>query len=527
MPKYKAIWFLVTAGMAIVTMGGCYSQEKMAREFESNRKTRAAALMSGQAEPELGLPEVITGSLSLSDCIEMALIHSTDVQLAKQALLQAKGRMTEAIATALPKVNFTGSGQRNDNKGFINQKETYDLAFLARQPLYLGGVVGAALDGATAYSYMSQQQLRQSLHIVQLQVRSLYLDALLAQELIKVAEQAKVDAEELLADAEKKYKFGTGTRYEVLQAEVNVTGKETELIVQQNKAQVTLTALLNMMGISQLSKVELIDELDFHVEEMLKDHHMRTALERRPELLVGEAMIRLAKDNIISVQAGNRPQVYLQGMYQRTYPGFGANFDNIFSGLYPAFAQFLEEANVDFDDPGIPPSSGGGGGKDWERTMYGGLQVQWAIFDGFLTDGRVTQAKAELKRQEIGLSKMEQQVQLEITQALLNLADSEKLVLSQMGNVTNAEEALRLAQVQFREGAGTSLDVISAELALARARSNYSSAVHAHQLAQLNLEWSSGTIGEDFAVDDQDDSITVLDNDKTAEAEEPEKKERA
>ncbi|MCP4710407.1 MAG: TolC family protein [Planctomycetes bacterium] len=516
MPKYGTMKFLILAGALAAIMGGCYSQEKMAREFESNRKSRAAALMNGQAEPELGLPEVITGSLSLADCIELALIHSTDVQLAKQSLLQAKGQMTEAIATALPTVNFTGSGQRNDNKGFIDQKETYDLAVLARQPLYLGGVVGAALDGATAFSYMSQQQLRQSLHMVQLQVRSLYLDALLAQELIKVSEQAKLDAEKLLSDAEKKFKFGTGTRYEVLQAEVNFTSKETELIVQQNKAQVALTTLLNMMGVSQLSEVELTDVLEFQVEEKLKDHHMRTALERRPELLVGEAMIRLAQDNIISVQAGNRPQVFLQGMYQRTYPGFSSNFNSIFSGLYPAFSQFLTDANVDFDDPGIPPSSGGGG-KEWERTMYGGLQVQWAIFDGFLTDGRVTQAKAELKRQEIGLSKMEQQVQLETTQALLNLADSEKLVLAQMGNVTNAKEALRLAQVQFREGAGTSLDVISAELALARARSNYSSAVHAHQLSQLNLEWSSGTIGEEFLTDDQSDNVTVFDDTKTEE----------
>jgi len=523
MPRYGTMNFLILGGVLAALMGGCYSPEKMAREFEANRRTRAAALISGRAEPELGMPEVITGSLSPADCIELALLHNPEVQLAKQSLLQAKGQMTEALSTALPKVNFTGTGQRNDNKGFIDQKETYDLTVLARQPLYLGGVVGAALDAATAYSYLSQQQLRLSLNGVQLQVRSLYLNALLVQELIKVAEQAKSDAEVLLADAEKKYKFGTGTRYEVLQAEVNVSSRETELIKQRNDGQMAMTSLLNALGVSQLSRVELTGKLEFNVREAADEEYLRTALERRPELLVGEAMIRLAQDNIISVQAGNRPRVFLQGMYQRSYPGFSANFKNIFSGLYPTFAQFLRDAHVDFDDPGVPPSSGGDS-KEWERTMYGGLQVEWAIFDGFLTDGKVTQAKAELKRQEIGLSKMEQQVQLETTQSLLNLTNSEQLVWSLVGNVTNAEEALRLAQVQFREGAGTSLDVISAELALARARSNYSSAVHAYLISQLKLEWSSGTIGGDFPAGDQEDKVIVLDEQKAAKAEKKEAK---
>jgi outer membrane protein TolC len=184
----------------------------------------------------------------------------------------------------------------------------------------------------------------------------------------------------------------------------------------------------------------------------------------RPDLLIGESMVRLAGDNVLSEQSSNRPKVYLEGTYQQDYPGFG--------------------------------SSVFGGGEAWQRSMNGGVSVEWPIFDGLRTDGLVTQAKAEVQRQQVFLRRLDQQVQFEVNQALLDLRSSEEFVQSQLGNVENAEEALRLARVNFRRGNGTSLDVISAELGLSEARSDYSRAVHGYQVSLLKLHWALGTLGE-------------------------------
>ena len=502
-------------GLSLVIFGaggGCITQEKIAQEFQSKRRARAAALLSKTAEPEMIEPEVISGPLSLADGIELALIHNKDVQTAKQQLIEAQGQMTEAIATALPSATFSGTGQRNDNTGLIaGPKETYQLQLLARQPLYLGGLTGAALDAAAAFSYMSQQLLRQSIQAVKLQVRQQYLQVLLARELARVSEQAQRDAEEFLLDTQKKLKFGTGTRFDVLRAEVRLRNVQAELIQRQNEVRLAIASLLNTLGVSQLSDVELTDQLEYQKNEASNNPCMLMALQHRPELLIGEAMIRLAKDNVISEQSGNRPKVFLQGMYQRSYPGAAANFKD----LGKAFGGGGEDNGEDEEGGGMSfPSFD----RVWDRTMFGGIMVEWSIFDGFLTDGRVTKAKAELRRQEIALSKMEQQVQLETTQALLNLESSDQFVQSQSGNVDNAEEALRLAQVRYREGAGTSLDVISAEVALAQARSAYNSAVHSYQVAQLMLEWATGTLGEDLPVEIPERTKESGETDKKAEA---------
>ena len=349
------------------------------------------------------------------------------------------------------------SALRNDNSGLFNQKETYELQVLARQPLYQGGVTGAAIDAAAVFTYMTQQELRASIHRVELNIKGFYLNALLAEELVRVAEQSKRDAEKLLHDTQTLKKFGTATRFDVLRSEVRVSNVEAELIQTRNEYQLSLTRLLKEMGVSQLSEVGLSDKLKYEKIEKTASESLFAAMKQRPELLIGEAMIRLAKDNIKAERATNLPKVYLQGIYMRSYPGFSANFD-IFSPP--------PEGEDDGGDTAGGMSDFDMGGKIWERTMSGGIVVEWPFFDGFRTDGRVVEAKAQWHRQKIGLKQLEEQVQLEVKQSLLNLASSDKFVKSQEGSVANAEEALRLSQVNFREGVGTSLDVISAQTSL-------------------------------------------------------------
>jgi len=492
--------------LLLFALAGCPSQLRIERDFQQRREISYQNLMrAGQSQSTTDL-EMVAGQLSMSDSLELALRHNKDVQLAKENLLEAKGQMTEAIATALPTASFTGSALRNDNSGFATQKETYDLMVLARQPLYLGGLAGAAIDAAAVFSYMSQQQLRQALHDVYRQVRQAYLDNLLATEMVKVAQQAKLDADKHLLDTEKQLKYGTGTKFDVLRARVRATSLEAELIRRQNQAGISLTNMLNVLGVSQLSDIQLTDTLIFEKQPPSTRDNLFLAMKQRPELLIGESMIRLARNNIKAQQAADRPRVYLQGTYQRTYPGFSSNFTD----LLPAGDD--TDPDADPGDTAMPSF----GGKEWERTMSGGIVMEWAFFDGFATAGRVTQAKADLHRQQVTLRKQEQQVQFELNQAVLNLQSSEKFVQSQSGNVDSAEESLRLAQVNYREGTGTSLDVISAQTALDHARADYITAVHSYEISLLSLQWAMGDIDfglPDNAASNDDESaktITVI-----------------
>jgi outer membrane protein len=481
---YRMVLVILAISLLFAMLNGCNQQEKLVRDIQQSRQKRYDALVRLNGQEEKSDWQVLSGPLNIDECVELALRYNKDVQTAKLKLLEAKGEMIGAVSTALPKADFTGSAMRNDNSSiFGSQKETYELQLLVRQPLYLGGLIGTALDAARVFTYQKQQELRRTIQIVQFEVRQKYNAALLAKELVEVSIQEQRDATKLLSDTQMQLRHGVATRYDVLRAEVRLNAVEAQLIRQQNEAQIALTRLLDVLGVSQGSQAELTDKLTYEPLEVASSHCLEIAMKQRPDLLIGEAMVRLMKDNIAAEKAGNRPKVYLQGMYMRGYPGFAASFPSF--GGNEEDGGDGEDGFLNFDNK-----------KIWERTMSGGIVVEWPFFNGLATHGRVIKAKALHQQQQVTLRKLEQQCQLEITQALLNLQSSEKFVLSQQGSVTNAEEALRLAQVGFREGVVTSLDVISSELALALARSNYHQAVYDYRLARLNLNAALGTLGE-------------------------------
>ena len=128
-----------------------------------------------------------------------------------------------------------------------------------------------------------------------------------------------------------------------------------------------------------------------------------------------------------------------------------------------------------------------------------GVTGSWAIFDGFLTAGRVKEARATLSQAKISYDDAVRQVELEIQQAYSNLQQDRELYFSQSKNVDQAREALRLASARLGVGAGVQLDVLNAQLALTQAQSTRLSALSAYNtdLAEFDRATATDTIYHD------------------------------
>jgi outer membrane protein TolC len=57
-----------------------------------------------------------------------------------------------------------------------------------------------------------------------------------------------------------------------------------------------------------------------------------------------------------------------------------------------------------------------------------------------------------------------------------------------------AQEAMRLANLMYEEGASTQLDVMGARLALTQARLNYVSSLYEYQMARYGLRKAAGLL---------------------------------
>jgi outer membrane protein TolC len=123
-----------------------------------------------------------------------------------------------------------------------------------------------------------------------------------------------------------------------------------------------------------------------------------------------------------------------------------------------------------------------------------GVQMNWNIFDGFATRGRVIQAKAAHERSLLELDDTGSQIELEVRTAYSTFIQAREVLESQKKVQEQADEALRLAKSRADAGSGTQLDVLSAETALTEARTTQIGAQYDYAVAVARMERAIGAM---------------------------------
>ena len=117
-----------------------------------------------------------------------------------------------------------------------------------------------------------------------------------------------------------------------------------------------------------------------------------------------------------------------------------------------------------------------------------GVTGSWDIFDGGATYGRTKQAKAQLEEARVTYDDAVQQVNVEVQQAFDQVRESQDTIVSQEKAIQEAQEAQRLAHERLTAGAGTQLDVLSAQVALTQSRTTLVQAQYNYNIAMAEFD---------------------------------------
>ena len=102
--------------------------------------------------------------------------------------------------------------------------------------------------------------------------------------------------------------------------------------------------------------------------------------------------------------------------------------------------------------------------------------------------------KARLRQAQIDLVDSEETALFELNKAMLGIENAAEFVDSQKLNLTRAKEGLRLAEVGYKEGTNTQVEMIDAQSALTQAKVNYYQSIYTHDIAKLDLQKAMGTL---------------------------------
>ncbi len=86
-------------------------------------------------------------------------------------------------------------------------------------------------------------------------------------------------------------------------------------------------------------------------------------------------------------------------------------------------------------------------------------------------------------------------VKLDVKVAYYDLVQAKEIVDSQKYNTSQAEEAVKIAEVRYDNGVSTLLELMDAQLALTTARLNYLNALYSYEEAKARLKRITGAEG--------------------------------
>ena len=419
-------------------------------------------------------PAWLSRPLSLADALNTALAQNASILKAKNDLEASHGLVVQTRAVALPQVQASGQYKATDPDAvestvFFNQpQQNWNAGVQIVQSIYMGGKMIAAIRAADATKQQAVAIYQTAVADTLLSVRLAYYDVLLAAQQITVREASVKLLQKELEDQQHRFDAGTVPHFNVLRAEVAVANERPPLIAARNAYRIAKNNLANLLGydlprdIWEDVPLNLTDTLATTPFEVNLPDAIQQALTRRTELTVSRKNIELQKLNVVSAKSGYKPTV------------------QVFAGYDWFNSKFTPPVELNHDIHG------------WNA----GAQMSWNIFDGALTYGKVTQAKALYEKSKTELADQSRQIELAVRTTYSDFIQARETLESQSKVQEQADEALREANARAGAGTGTQLDVLNAETSLTQARTTQIQAQHDYVAARARLERA---IGADLA----------------------------
>ena len=121
-----------------------------------------------------------------------------------------------------------------------------------------------------------------------------------------------------------------------------------------------------------------------------------------------------------------------------------------------------------------------------------GVSLDWKVFSGLGSAGRVKSARAAREKARYDAASMRHKVEVDVREAWLN----SRAALERIGVAARAreqaDESLRILENQYREGLATITDLLDTELAATNARLGHTSALYEYNLALARLSLVTG-----------------------------------
>jgi outer membrane protein TolC len=433
---------------------------------------------TAQVDPFSTRPK-IRQPLSLREAVEIALRESPILRGAVAELKAAEARLQMARSEKRWQLSVNAFASTGTESAILASPPTvmpYATMLLPRRtffdanamlmfPIFTGGRLEALIRQAEAVRHAMAAQLEAMRLDVALETKLAYRRALLAREMVRVAEVYVAAMEERVRVDKVAAQVGRIPEFWVLRSEAELANARQMLANAQRDYETALIALKAIMGVHPDSEITLTDELqwdegrgardELKVGELPKrEKLLAEAMEKRPEL---RAALRQAEAQNYAVRAAK--------------------------ALYAPQVGWTVMANYMSGTGDMGQGTGG---------YLAGIAVGLPIFDGGRRKAMVGEAQAMREKALAEMERLKLQIASEVDTALRELQTALQNLQTAQAALKAAKEDERVAKVRYEAGRSVLVEYLDALATLVRAQVNYAQAIYELFVAYDKLQRAIG-----------------------------------
>lgn len=394
--------------------------------------------------------------LTLEECCDIAAANNKQGKLADFSIQKAQLQLKNMNSNFLPKLSAAG-GYLYADKDFgaelmpsvaaeLNLNNTYTGGVQIEQPLFLGGKLFAARKMAQTGLSIAGLNKEKTESDIRFETEKAYWNVVKAKELQKVSQQFLQTVDELYRTVENYYSTGMASQNELLKVKVKINEAKLSLKRSENSVRLAKMSLCHLMGMPMNKDIDVINNLsDIKVVDT-KIH----SVENRLEYKILSENIQLKNQEIKAVRSDFLPRVGLVAGY------------NYMNGVKLNGTKLISD--------------------DVFAVM---VSVKVPLFHWGEGMRKVKSAQIEKQMAIVQRDEFTEKMQLEVSQALNMLDESELEIKLTESAFNEASESLRESRKNYEIGMETLVNYMDTQSIWQKSWAEFVSAKINYQIAKV------------------------------------------
>jgi len=394
--------------------------------------------------------------VTLQEAVRRALDVQPAVVQARGAVSSAGWQKRAAYGAFLPSVVLNSSAFRQNTASFVNGflasagTYQYNSGVTASLDLFTGFSRSGAYRNADATEDAADAGLVNQRFQATATTAQVFFTALANEELVRVAQAQVERAKAELQTSVNKFQAGAATRSDTLTATVDLGNARLALL----QAQANLATAQANLG-----------------RQVGADHPVRAVPDTAFPSLPDTTTLRAA--------ALQRAPLVVQAVAQERAADAAATVSR--SSYWPTLTAVYSTSSQGLTKPWD--------GFDTNRNLNQlRIGLSWTLFNGFKREQTVAQNAANLDFAKAQAADARRQIDAQLTQQLAATFTAWAQIAIAGADVAAATEAVRVQQERYRLGAGTLLDLLTAQANLTQAAVSQVQARYNYLIARAQLE---------------------------------------